>query len=389
VKVEVVFFTSEGEHRSDSEEMIKAMAACASFTHIPRQEGESTAAHAVRLAEAINTAGISVLLDVWGRHEDAATLLDHIVLARPAPIFATSSHVFSATSGHSLIDYYLTDAVSSPPDYSHHYVEKLAVVPFARASSHTSRYASVQAALGSDEAQFRANWLRQRQKMGVGEKTILLLCNHQYYKISPASLHFWKELLAGIAASGRDAALVFVSYGYHTTAITHIRMWMEERGVKPSQILSIPLQSVEEHLYMAAAMSAFVDTVGVLARAHTTLLDAAFAGLPILTSAGAELATRIPASIAHHLPSPVLVMRTPPTSDTDLARITSFVLTHSSRSSHYQYVMAGGRQSAHAFSALPFASYLLDFAALAFDVLASTGHGHSHIVSASTVSALP
>lgn len=53
----------------------------------------------------------------------------------------------------------------------------------------------------------------------------------------------------------------------------------------------------------------FLDTAGLNARGHTTLLDAAFVGLPIVTVPSRSLATRIPSSMASQLPQLVHVMR--------------------------------------------------------------------------------
>ena len=77
-------------------------------------------------------------------------------------------------------------------------------------------------------------------------------------------------------------------------------------GIAPDRLIFAPrLESVESHIARIAAADLFVDSYPY--GAHTTANDALLAGLPVITCAGATLASRMAGSQLHAIGLPELV----------------------------------------------------------------------------------
>src|SRR5712691_10193123 len=78
-------------------------------------------------------------------------------------------------------------------------------------------------------------------------------------------------------------------------AETNLRREAAGRGIDPARLVFADRVKLEEHLARHRLADLFLDTLPV--NAHTTASDALWAGLPLLTCAGATFAGRVAGSL--------------------------------------------------------------------------------------------
>ncbi|GAD20240.1 predicted O-linked N-acetylglucosamine transferase, SPINDLY family [Acidovorax sp. MR-S7] len=81
------------------------------------------------------------------------------------------------------------------------------------------------------------------------------------------------------------------------------------RGIDPQRLVFAPRMELDMHLARHSLADLFLDTLPY--NAHTTASDALWAGLPVLTCAGASFAGRVAASLLHAVGIPELVTDNP------------------------------------------------------------------------------
>ena len=90
-------------------------------------------------------------------------------------------------------------------------------------------------------------------------------------------------------------------------AMENLRKEAANRGVSPERIIFAPRVKLEDHLARHAQADLFLDTLPC--NAHTTASDALWAGLPMLTCAGATFAGRVAASLLQAAGMPELITK--------------------------------------------------------------------------------
>jgi protein O-GlcNAc transferase len=76
-----------------------------------------------------------------------------------------------------------------------------------------------------------------------------------------------------------------------------LRREAEQRGIAPDRLIFAARAKTEDHLARHRLADLFLDTY--YCNAHTTASDALWAGLPLLTCAGATFASRVAGSLLH------------------------------------------------------------------------------------------
>src|SRR5262249_59847078 len=114
---------------------------------------------------------------------------------------------------------------------------------------------------------------------------LVLCCFNNSYKITPEAFDVWVRLLQAI-----DGSVLWLS-GANASAVANLRRAASARGVVAERLVFAPkIPSLEDHLARHRLADLFLDTLNY--NAHSTASDALWAGLPVLTCAGATFASR-------------------------------------------------------------------------------------------------
>lgn len=233
------------------------------------------------IADRIARDGIDILVDLAG-HMDFSR--PEILALRPAPL-QVSYLGFPGTMGAELIDYRITDARTTPPEEQPFWSEKLALLPDT-------------AYLYNDQEEIAAG-KTNRLACGLPEQGFVFCCFNASYKIEPNVFATWMRLLERIPGS----VLWLLDGG--DTVRRHLKREAAVHGVAPERLVFAPRLPREEHLSRHALANIFLDTwyCGAMA----TAADALWAGLPVLTSPGDTMASRMGLSIVLAAGLPELV----------------------------------------------------------------------------------
>ncbi len=248
-----------------------------------RQRIERAADHFVDVREMsdhqaalrIREDGVALMFDLMGFTRGARPA---ILAHRPAPV-QVGFLGFPGSSGAPYIDYLVGDEIVTPLALADLYSEKLAQMPRCFLPNGrwrpTPKPADVQAAA-------------TRQACGLPENAFVLCAFNQAYKILPAIFDAWCAVLH---------------------AVPHAVLWLNEsnaqlrdnvlrqaalRGIEPQRLHFAQRVSYEAHFSRLALADIFVDTSPY--NGHTTVADALWAGVPVVTLSGNAYASRVAAS---------------------------------------------------------------------------------------------
>ncbi|MGS0756658.1 O-linked N-acetylglucosamine transferase family protein, partial [Roseateles sp. GG27B] len=108
----------------------------------------------------------------------------------------------------------------------------------------------------------------------------------------------WCDLLQQLP----DAVLWLLQW--NDTAPVQLRLEAQARGIDPARLVFAPKVGVREHLSRLALADLFIDTWPC--NGHTTASDALWAGVPVITYAGENFASRVAASLLQAVGLPQL-----------------------------------------------------------------------------------
>jgi protein O-GlcNAc transferase len=231
-------------------------------------------------AQRIHADAIDILIDLKGHTLNARTA---IMAARPAPI-QVNYLGYPGTMGADFIDYIVADRTVVPPDQEPYFSENLVALPGSYQPNDTRRAIAP---------------APSRRDCGLPPDGFVFCCFNSSYKISPAFFAMWMRLLRATPAS------VLWLLESNPLARRNLRREAEERGVDPERLVFAPIKPIAEHLARHRHADLFLDTLPC--NAHTTASDALWAGLPVLTCAGATFAGRVAASLVAATGLPELV----------------------------------------------------------------------------------
>jgi protein O-GlcNAc transferase len=138
-----------------------------------------------------------------------------------------------------------------------------------------------------------------RAQAGLPEEGFVFCCFNNSFKITPDVFDVWMRLLRAI-----DGSVLWLFEG-NAAAPVNLRREAARRGVAPERLIFAPRTRAEEHLARHRLADLFLDTIHY--NAHTTASDALWAGLPVLTCAGATFAGRVAASLLSAIGMPELI----------------------------------------------------------------------------------
>lgn len=238
-----------------------------------------TALDDLQAARAIHADGINILIDLKGYTAGTRTAL---LTYRPAPL-QVNFLGYPGTLGGSFCDYLISDRFITPVSAAADYSEALACLPHS--------YQPHGRGVEVDPAPSRA-------AMGLPDTGLVLCCFNQAYKFTPAMFDIWCSLLDQAPGS------VLWLLG-NDQAEGNLRLEALQRGISPHRLVFAPDLPQGPHLARLQLADLVLDTLPY--NAHTTASDALWAGVPVITCAGATFASRVAGSLLHAVGLPELV----------------------------------------------------------------------------------
>jgi protein O-GlcNAc transferase len=211
----------------------------------------------------------------------AVDLMGYTSNGRPGILALRSAPVqvnflgYAGTLGASYIDYILADRFVIPEDAHGFYTEKVVYLPDTYYPADSGRQASGRAPT--------------RAKAGLPEEGFVFCCFNQSSRISPVMFPLWMRLLLQV----KDSVLWLVEDA--AAGSRNLRQEAERHGVAADRLIFSPRVKLDEYLARLGLADLFLDTLPY--NAHTTASDALWAGVPVVTCAGASFPARVAGSL--------------------------------------------------------------------------------------------
>ncbi len=182
---------------------------------------------------------------------------------------------YPGTMGADFIDYIVGDEVLIPERYQEFYSEKIIYLPNCYQPNDDSRMIPTLNMTKADA--------------GLPEESVVLCCFNNNYKINQEEFSIWMRILR------QTEKTVLWLLDCHEGVRKNLKSEAEKQGVSSERIIFAKRVSPEQHLARHQLADLFIDTF--FYNAHTTASDALWAGLPLITKAGAQFSARVAASI--------------------------------------------------------------------------------------------
>jgi len=234
------------------------------------------------IASLISEREIDIAIDLMGYTNNARP---GILARRPAPI-QVAYLGYPGTMGGDWIDYVLADPQAIPPGEDAHYAERVVRLP--------DTY------FAHDPLQ-RIGDAPTRLEAGLPDGAVVFCCFNNTYKIAPATFGVWMRVLGQV-----DRAVLWL-LAPNDVARRNLCREAAARGIHPSRLVFAARIPPEQHLARHRLADLFLDTHHY--NAHTTAVDALWAGLPVLTFPGTTMAARVACGLLHAAGVPELVAR--------------------------------------------------------------------------------
>jgi predicted O-linked N-acetylglucosamine transferase (SPINDLY family) len=235
------------------------------------------------IARAIREDGIDLLIERKG-HTHGGRL--GILAQRPA---AVQIHYmsFPGTIGYDAVDGVIADAEVVPPGAEGDFHERVWRLPRCYYVNDNRR--------GVPRA-------ASRRDNGLPDEALVLACLNQSYKLRRPFFAAWMEALRA-----QSDAVLWLLAG-HPRAQANLRAEAANSGVDPARLIFARPAPQEAHLARVGCADLALDTLPY--GAHTTGVDALWAGVPMLTCRGDTFAGRVGASVLLAAGLPELVANT-------------------------------------------------------------------------------
>ena len=196
---------------------------------------------------------------------------------------------YPGTTGADFMDYVIADKVVLPPELQPYFSEKAVYMPHSYQCNDAHRRI--------------ADRVFTRVEQGLPETGFVFCCFNNNYKILPPTFDSWMRILQAVPGS------VLWLLQDNPFVLPNLQREAQVRGIDPQRLVFAPRMELDMHLARHSLADLFLDTLPY--NAHTTASDALWAGLPVLTCAGASFAGRVAASLLHAVGIPELVTDNP------------------------------------------------------------------------------
>jgi protein O-GlcNAc transferase len=192
---------------------------------------------------------------------------------RAAPV-QTNFLGYAGTTGAPYMDYILADAVVTPAGQESHYREQVVRLPHSYLPHDDRRE------LGARPS---------RSEAGLPDEGFVFCAFTNAYKINPPVFEVWMRLLRDTPHS------VLWLRGVGEEARRNLQREAEQRRIDGSRLVFAPhVAGMAEHLARQSLADLYLDTLPY--NAHSSAVDALWAGVPVLTCAGGSFASRVASS---------------------------------------------------------------------------------------------
>jgi protein O-GlcNAc transferase len=271
---EVIAYALRRGDGSDYEKDIRG--GCDRFTDIARASSEEA-------ADRIHADGVHILVDLMGH-----TMFSKpgIFARRPAPL-QIAYLGYPETTAADYMQYVVSDPVVLPEALAERFTEKPLYLP--------------DSFMVTDRWQPIANRSATRGDQGLPEDAFVFCCFCAGYKIEPVMFDLWMEILKRVPES-----VLWLQRRVPRTD-GNLRAEAQRRGVPGERLIfTDKVPSKADHLARHGLADLFLDTR--LTNAHTTAVDALWAGVPVLTCPGDRFAARVSASLLTSIGLPELIV---------------------------------------------------------------------------------
>lgn len=236
----------------------------------------------IESAQRIYEDGIDILVDLNG-HAGSNRL--EILALKPVPIQVTYlGH--PGTLGADFVDYIITDEIVTPSSEQPYYDEHFVTLPYSYQVNDCDRkIAAITPARGDYH---------------LPEQSFVFcsFCAHQ--KIEPEIFATWMRMLKRVPDS-----VLWILDGA-SEALANLRAAATQHGIDGARLITAPRIEAAEHLARHRLADLFLDTY--FYNGHTTVSDALWAGLPVLTCPQDSFPSRVGASLLTAVGLPELIM---------------------------------------------------------------------------------
>lgn len=224
----------------------------------------------------VRDARVDILIDLDGYCEDSHPEL----FALHAAPLQVNWLAYPGSLGAPWYDYLIADHVLIPAEQRKHYSEKIAWLPRCYQPTDTTRVVAVPAT---------------RAALGLPATGVVFASFNNSWKFTLRSFARWMKILKAVP----DSVLWLLTGPVGSAADDHLRNASRAAGVDPGRLVFATRVRPAEHLARYRHADLFLDTNPY--NAHTTASDALWAGCPVLTQPGATFASRVAASLNHHM----------------------------------------------------------------------------------------
>lgn len=223
------------------------------------------------IAEKLREMEVDIAIDLKGYTGDARP---GILALRAAPI---QVHYlgYPGSLGTSTIDYLIADGIVIPPQAVKHHAERIVYLPGCYQCNDLKR---------PDPAASPMH-----KELGLPENRFVFCCFNSSFKIDPEIFAVWMRLLHDVP----DSVLWLLKS--NAAVMANLGREAARAGIAPERLIFAEPVPLEQHLARLRVADLALDTFPY--GAHTTASDAVWAGVPLLTIAGASFASRAAASI--------------------------------------------------------------------------------------------
>ena len=225
----------------------------------------------------------------------------HIFAYRAAPI-QVSFMAYSATMGAPFIDYILTDRHILPPRLEPTYTEIPARLPDCY--------------MPSDRQKTIPGPKPTREQVGLPAAGFVFCAFNASYKLRPDMFAVWMRLLRNI-----DGSVLWLREE-NPTSTANLRAAAAAHGIDPDRLVFAARVSMDLHMARQMQADLFLDTFPY--GGHTMVIDALWAGLPVLTLVGETFVSRVASSMLQTVGLPELIT----TSVEDYEALAQHLATH-------------------------------------------------------------
>jgi len=211
-----------------------------------------------------------------------------IFMHRAAPV-QINWIAYPGTMGTRAIDYIIADRQVIPLGHERFYAEGIIRLP--------DMY------LVNNHREYPIDRPSSRAENALPEDGFVFCCFNNSYKIRPDIFDIWMRLLRDIEGS------VLWLLDDNVDAVGNLRREAEKRGVAGARLIFAARVDGRTHLARQGCANLFLDTFPYTA--HTTAVDALWAGLPVLTRSGETFVSRVAGSLLKAAGLPELVTTNP------------------------------------------------------------------------------